>query len=205
MKGGKTCISDFQRGLTALGCCAMTVVLLWVARRVMDAIQVKRERADWSIRGAAAFALGLRELLMDPPQMKGVDPVLREKAVELVRRCQERGIELVITEGKRALSEQSRLYAQGRTAPGRRITWARAGESWHNFGLAVDVAFRWKGKVTWDGPWSTVGELGESLGLEWGGRWEEKKDEPHFQMRGGRTTAQLRLQLGWPDPCDAEE
>jgi len=29
--------------------------------------------------------------------------------------------------------------------------------------------------------WVTLGKLGESLGLEWGGRWS-KPDRPHFQI-----------------------
>ena len=29
--------------------------------------------------------------------------------------------------------------------------------------------------------WDTLGALGESLGLEWGGRWKQR-DAPHFQV-----------------------
>jgi peptidoglycan L-alanyl-D-glutamate endopeptidase CwlK len=33
----------------------------------------------------------------------------------------------------RGFDEQNRLYAKGRTAPGKRVTGARGGESWHNY------------------------------------------------------------------------
>ena len=40
--------------------------------------------------------------------------------------------------GRRTMEEQAALYSLGRSAPGRIVTKARAGESYHNYGLAFD-------------------------------------------------------------------
>jgi len=40
--------------------------------------------------------------------------------------------------GRRTMEEQTALYSLGRSAPGRIVTKARAGESFHNHGLAFD-------------------------------------------------------------------
>lgn len=48
------------------------------------------------------------------------------------------GIHPLIYCGFRSFEEQSALFAKGRTAPGRIVTKAKAGESFHNYGLAFD-------------------------------------------------------------------
>jgi hypothetical protein len=40
--------------------------------------------------------------------------------------------------GRRTMEEQTALYSLGRSAPGKVVTKARAGESYHNYGLAFD-------------------------------------------------------------------
>jgi len=92
---------------------------------------------------------------------------------------------LTIAQGRRTLKEQQVLWEQGRTTPGKIVTWAVPGTSQHEFGHAFDIArLHEDGRVTWnDMPWEAVGHLGESFGLVWGGRWPKKKtDRPHFQL-----------------------
>ena len=125
-----------------------------------------------------------------------LDPDVREMALELARRAAAEGILLVFTHTKRTAAEQQALYDQGRSRPGPIVTAAPAGYSWHEFGRAFDVAIkRWSGDQTpndWsDGPGARVGELGEAVGLEWGGRWK-RPDYPHFQHIGSRTLAAMR-------------
>lgn len=55
-----------------------------------------------------------------------------------------------VTQGFRTAEEQDADYAKGRSLPGEVITNARAGESPHNFGLAVDVTLVIGGKDVWD-------------------------------------------------------
>jgi peptidoglycan L-alanyl-D-glutamate endopeptidase CwlK len=59
--------------------------------------------------------------------------------------CQDAGIDLVVVQALRTKEQQDALYAQGRTAPGRVVTDARPGFSWHNFGRAYDVAIAGEG------------------------------------------------------------
>lgn len=102
---------------------------------------------------------------------------------------------LIITDGLRDDGRQAALYAQGRTAPGKIVTYAPAGSSWHNFGLAFDVAV-WNGtKATWPNNvalWTEIGLVGEAIGLTWGGRFLRLTDLPHFEYHPGITLAQAR-------------
>lgn len=97
-----------------------------------------------------------------------------------------RGLDVRIISGTRSYLEQDALYAKGRTISGPKVTNARAGYSLHNFGLSIDVGvFSADGKKYHDehSLYRELGPLGESLGLEWGGRWKTILDEPHYQFR----------------------
>ena len=109
---------------------------------------------------------------------------LPDVAVALLEACEARGLRIFITSTLRTFHEQDELFAQGRTRPGPKVTNARGGESSHNHGLAFDVAFRSPPAADPfgdDNPWAEVGEIGKSLGLEWGGDWVGLRDRPHFQ------------------------
>lgn len=109
-------------------------------------------------------------------------------AARFLELAEEAGIPTEIVQGVRTMEEQRRLYEQGRSAPGRIVTHAEPGDSYHNYGLAFDVVpTAYKSLPDWnpEGPaWETLGRIGESLGLEWGGRWRSK-DLPHFQIPSG--------------------
>lgn len=98
--------------------------------------------------------------------------------------------------GTRSWAEQEELYAKGRTAPGARVTNARAGSSWHNYGVAFDIGlFTAKGEyVTDDEVYRRLVELaGVPEGFEWGGSWKSFKDMPHFQwVRVYKSLASLK-------------
>jgi len=118
-------------------------------------------------------------------------PLVRDKCYAHLNSCKAAGIELIITCTLRSLEEQAALYAQGRTVPGKKVTNAKAGQSFHNYGLAYDVVPVENGKPVWltTGEaaklWEHVGELGEAEGLEWAGRWINFREFPHFQYTGG--------------------
>ena len=123
---------------------------------------------------------------------QGLVPEFDAKLLTFERKLAAKGIRVMLTSGYRSSEEQDRLYATGRTKPGKIVTNARGGYSWHNFGLAADYAFVINGKVTWNGPWDTFGKTARECGLEWGGGWTKFKDRPHVQMTGGKTLAQMR-------------
>ena len=121
-------------------------------------------------------------------------PPVRQRVEKFIALCRAVGIDLLVTSTYRDNESQNALYAQGRTAPGRIVTNAKAGQSWHNYRCAVDVVPLTNGKPNWnvkDPVWQTVGQLGKQAGLEWAGDWKRFKEYPHFQYAGGLTMAQL--------------
>lgn len=123
---------------------------------------------------------------------KGLDPQFARMLEFFEKKLAANGIHVILTWGYRSIEEQDKLYAIGRTKPGKKVTNARGGYSWHNFGLAGDYAFVINGKVTWDGPWATFGKIARECGLEWGGDFKTIVDRPHVQWTKGRTLAQMR-------------
>lgn len=110
----------------------------------------------------------------------------KERALQLLDEVwRQLGIKLIIIHTLRTWEEQAALWAKGRGAPGPRVTNARPGYSYHNFGLAFDVAIIGKdGKITWTSPhWQLIGEIGKELGLFWGGDFKTLADYGHFEYR----------------------
>ena len=128
--------------------------------------------------------------------MVGLDPQFEAKLKHFEAELLSKGIHVRRTCAYRSIEEQNRLYAQGRTRPGRIVTNARAWQSWHNFGLAADYAFVVDGELTWNGPWAVFGRVARNNGLEWGGTWKKLPDRPHVQWRKGKTLSQMRRSLG---------
>jgi len=121
-------------------------------------------------------------------------PLVQAKAKEFIIRAEkELGIKLRISSSLRTWQEQDALYAKGRTKPRGKVTNARGGQSFHNFGLAFDLVEIKGGKAIWkNSRWSEIADLGKSLGFEWGGDWRSIVDKPHFQYTFGKSLAQLQ-------------
>lgn len=123
---------------------------------------------------------------MTSRKIEDLVPELQPLCRELLARCRAEGINAFITCTYRSPAEQAKLYAQGRTTPGKIVTNAKAGQSKHNVRKAFDIAIKTEdGSLNWDTShehWRRVGEIGEELGLEWGGRWPKMRDYPHFQI-----------------------
>jgi peptidoglycan L-alanyl-D-glutamate endopeptidase CwlK len=113
----------------------------------------------------------------------------------LIEKCKERGIEILITSTYRDMESQAALYEQGRTKPGRIVTNAKAGQSYHQYRCAFDFVPIINGKAQWDdlGLIAKCGEIGESVGLTWAGRWITFKELLHFQY-SEKTLSQLYLE-----------
>ena len=126
-------------------------------------------------------------------KIQTLHPKIREKAREFILKAKENGIELRVTSGLRTWEEQDKLYAQGRTAPGSKVTNARGGESNHNYGLAFDVVPMENGKPNYSSKeWNKIGDIGKSVGFEWGGDWKTIVDKPHFEMLFGKELKDLK-------------
>lgn len=128
--------------------------------------------------------------VLDPrsaERLAKLHPILQERIPKLMTAVANRGYELMITQGLRTFGEQDGLYMQGRTRPGKKVTNAKGGQSFHNYGLAVDFALLdSNGKATWPDPhpvWLAIAEEAEKLGLSPGYRWK-KQDKPHVEIPG---------------------
>ncbi|PFN99615.1 peptidase M15 [Bacillus sp. AFS076308] len=132
-----------------------------------------------------------------------LNPVVKERTEQLIQQAAKKGIVVVITDSFRSAEDQDKLYEQGRTTDGNIVTNAKGGESYHNYGLAIDFALETpSGDVVWDreydrngnakADWAEVVKMAKALGFEWGGDWKGFKDYPHLEMNFGLTIADLQ-------------
>lgn len=94
------------------------------------------------------------------------------------------GYDMAILEGYRSPERQDMLAGMGKS-----VTNAAAFQSWHQYGLAADCAFMRDGKlvISEKDAWAMhgyqlYGEVAESVGLTWGGRWK-MMDFGHTELR----------------------
>ena len=136
--------------------------------------------------------------MINSRKLEDLNPIVKPKVEKFIELCHADGIDILVTSTYRDAESQNALYAQGRTTPGKKVTNAKAGQSWHNWRCAVDVVPLRNGKPVWgttgeDGKlWERVGQLGEKAGLEWAGRWKTFKETAHFQYTGGLKLADLQ-------------
>ena len=136
--------------------------------------------------------------MINSRKVEDLHPSVAVLCREFLKRCEQDGIDILITSTFRDHESQAELYAQGRTKPGNKVTNAKPGQSFHNWRVAFDVVPLRNGKPVWgtsgeDGKlWQRVGEIGESVGLEWAGRWASFKELAHFQHTGGLKLADFQ-------------
>ena len=134
-------------------------------------------------------------------QCKAVKAIAKMRADEELKKM---GVEdIAIVETRRTLATQMAYYARGRMAvedvkkmyraaglynltdeeAKTKNTWTL--DSKHLEGKAIDLAPIKDCKIWWSAPnavWEQMGKIGESEGMQWGGRWKDNKDTPHFQI-----------------------
>lgn len=99
------------------------------------------------------------------------------------------GCDYQMISGHRTWAEQNALFAQ---VP--RVTKARGGYSWHNFGVAGDFGVFQSGVYLDDGTTAqqtlaervhkAVSLIAPDAGMNWGGNWKSIVDTPHFNLAG---------------------
>ena len=126
-------------------------------------------------------------------RLEGVNPTL----VSIVRRAAKRlPFSLFVVEGLRTRERQAELYAQGRTKPGKKVTWTL--HSKHLEGKAVDLAPLINGAIDWadlskfDQIAKAMQDAAKEVGVSvrWGGDWDMdgqprergESDSPHFEL-----------------------
>lgn len=128
-------------------------------------------------------------------------PIVRDEVQKIISECDTAltgRAKVRITQGTRTWQEQAKLYAQGRTVSGKKVTNAKPGQSIHNYGLAVDICLMIDGKTaSWDtakdwdndqvADWYECVKIFAKHGWDWGGNWRTFKDLPHFEKKSIKT------------------
>ena len=104
-----------------------------------------------------------------------------KKACELfLAECKRQGLNVLITETYRSQERQNYLYEQGRTRPGKKVTWTK--NSRHTSRRAWDICKNHIGEEYSDTSFfKACGKIAKSLGITWGGEWKTP-DLPHFEV-----------------------
>lgn len=135
-------------------------------------------------------------------------PIFREKVKIFLDEAKNQGIDVLITCTYRSPEEQDILYKQGRLKQfgmtvkdlnqerenlglyplteedaNKIVTNARPWQSFHQYGLAIDIVPLNNGKPDWFNfkVFEKLGQIGKMFGLEWAGEWKAFKELPHFQ------------------------
>lgn len=123
-------------------------------------------------------------------------PLIREDAIKAYQEAvlaTPVGVHPFIVQTLRTFEEQDLLYQKGRTRPGPKVTNAKPGSSFHQYGLAIDFCLEINGKLVWkvDKNWMIVVEKFKEYGFIWGGDWKSFKDYPHVEKNFGYTWKEL--------------
>lgn len=146
----------------------------------------------------------------------GIVPQLRAAVEKTVADCLALGVTMVPNSGLRTPQAQAKLWRQGRTTSvinaeiarlraagadfladciqsagpqsGDKVTGTIPGNSWHQWGEAMDCYWRHNGKVEWSSTllgaqngYRIYANCAEANGLTAGGHWQNFKDWPHVQ------------------------
>ena len=103
----------------------------------------------------------------------GLQADFKEKVIRWYEECKEEGLKILVYCGYRSNEDQEKLYKQGRSVKGNKVTNARAGQSFHNYGRAIDFVPVKNGESSWDDTASYI--KAQRIGKEFGLRpisWE---------------------------------
>lgn len=147
--------------------------------------------------------------------IEDLHPILRAPCMNHQQKCGEAGVPVLLIETWRDDQVQGANWYKGRNNAGQIVdlkavvTNSRPGQSWHGvtFGDGRPAALAYhlaalaadgKGLIGYgnvpmvDSVYLVIGEIGESLGLVWGGRWKHPHDPSHFELHpNGATLSQV--------------
>ena len=118
-------------------------------------------------------------------------PPVKAAALSFLKAAGAAGLDVLIYCTSRSTREQAALYRVGRTLPGDILTNARPGDSLHNPDInckawAFDAVPMLGGRCMFHDKEliGRMGLIGESVGLEWAGRWTGRmRESVHFQIK----------------------
>lgn len=166
----------------------------------------------------------MRDAIVSHPRVQLLHPLIRgeaERLIDLAEKGFPPTVAVRVVQGARSFEEQKRLYAQGRTTKGPKVTKAPPGFSFHEYFLAFDYAMLYDKdgngvyeELSWDvakdfdkdglSDWMEVASVFKAAGWIHGADWDNDgltkadgdKDEhlvdyPHLQYTFGYTVRQL--------------
>jgi len=132
--------------------------------------------------------------MINSRNLSDLHPKVKTLCEQFIASCAKQNIDVLITSTYRDAESQNALYAQGRTLLGKKVTNAKGGQSFHNWRVAFDFVPIVNGKAMWADTalFTKCGEIAESVGLEWAGRWKTFKELAHCQQTFGLTLADFQ-------------
>lgn len=141
-----------------------------------------------------AITLGQRSLA----RLEGVHPDL-VRVIKRAAAMARPNEDFSVQEGVRTLARQKELYAQGRTKPGKIVTWTLKSNHFRNaktgFGHAVDLTpfpLDWDNLARFDALANLIFRAAsiEGVRIRWGADWDQdgkprergESDSPHFEL-----------------------
>ena len=125
-----------------------------------------------------------------------LDDVNKSLAAVVRRAAEGLPFDLIVVEGRRTKARQADLYAQGRTKPGKVVTWTL--KSKHIDGLAVDLAPMKGSAIDWSdlkkfdaiNKAMQAAALALKVKIRWGADWDQdgkireagEIDSPHWEL-----------------------
>lgn len=112
-------------------------------------------------------------------------PEVKKGAILFLDECKTKGLDVLVTETYRSQERQNYLYEQGRTRPGKKVTWTR--KSKHTSRRAFDICKNVNGCEydNSDGFFKRCADIAVSIGFTAGYYWD-KQDMPHIQLDVGK-------------------
>lgn len=125
--------------------------------------------------------------MINSRKLEDLHPKVKTLCEKFISSCEKQGIDILITSTYRDGESQNELYSQGRTKPGKVVTNAKGGYSFHNWRVAFDFCPLVAGKPNWTDValYTKCGEIAELVGLEWAGRWKKFAELAHCQYTNG--------------------
>lgn len=117
-------------------------------------------------------------------------PDVRRRVKAVQKKLDEENIPMKVFEAYRTPERQAWLFAQGRTRPGKKITWVNSWGSYHQYGMAADFVRFENGSWNWNNStseqkaqWKRFHDIARSQGLE-----PLTRELPHVQKIGTSST-----------------
>jgi peptidoglycan LD-endopeptidase CwlK len=125
-------------------------------------------------------------------RVQALHPSIRQDVKSFITEAEESlNVTLRIVQGLRTIDEQNALYAKGRTTPGPKVTNAKGGSSYHNYGLAIDLVEIKDLTANWNFDYKKLLPWSEKYGFTWGGSFKSIVDKPHFEKTFGNHWKEL--------------